>query len=161
MKRWRFFLLIAALGFFRAGLVSGGNVSSHVVVFDFQEINEIGFTGNPNLSISSAIPGQQPSDVTDASSICAITTNGTGKRLTASIDAPMPADTSLKVNVEAPSGSGASQGYVTLTTTASNVVTGISQVADSACTVTYKLSATVAAGVRSSDTRTVTFTLSD
>ena len=73
----------------------------------------------------------------------------------------MPAYVTLKVNVAAPSGSGTSQGDVTLTTSASNVVTGMSHVADSSPVITYKLSATVQMGVLYTDTRTVTFTLSD
>jgi hypothetical protein len=113
------------------------------------------------LNISSAVAGQEPSEVTDSSSTCAITTNGANKRITANIDTAMPADVTLKVNVAVPSGSGTSQGDVTLTTSASSVVTGISHVADSNPTITYKLNATVQAGVLSTDTRTVTFTLSD
>ncbi len=161
MKTLKFFLLGAALALFSAGLVLGGDVSSQVVSFDFQQINELSVNGSPNLNISSAPAGQEPSEVTDSSSTCAVTTNGTNKRITAYIDTAMPANVTLKVNVAAPSGSGTSQGDVTLTTSASNVVTGISHVADSNPTITYKLSATVQAGVLSTDTRTVTFTLSD
>ena len=73
----------------------------------------------------------------------------------------MPAHTTLRVSVAAPPESGTSQGFITLTTSASDVVTGIGHAAGSNCTVTYKMSATVQAGVLSPDTRTVTFTLSD
>ena len=161
MKRLKFLLLAAALALLSSGVALGADVSAHVMTFDFQNINEIEVTGTPNLTIASAIAGEQPQEVTDSSSTCAITTNGANKRITANIDTAMPAYVTLKVNVAAPSGSGTSQGDVTLITSASNVVTGISHVADSSPTITYKLSATVQAGVLSTDTRTVTFTLSD
>ena len=160
MKRLKFLLPAAALVLALNCAALGADVSTHVMTFDFQAINEIEVTGTPNLTIASAIAGEQPQEVTDSSSTCAITTNGTNKRITASIDTAMPAYVTLKVNVAAPTGSGTSQGDVTLTTSASDVVTGMSHVADSP-TITYKLSATIQAGVLSTDTRTVTFTLSD
>ena len=64
----------------------------------------------------------------------------------------------LQVNLGAPTG-GSSSGDVTLSTTAADLVTGITQRAESGLTVSYTLSATVAAGVVASDTRTVTLTL--
>ncbi len=161
MKRLKFLLLAAALALVLNGAALGADVGTHLMTFDFQAINEIEVTGSPNLTIASAVAGEQPQEVTDSSSTCAITTNGANKRITACIDTAMPAYVTLEVDVAAPSGSGTSQGYVTLTTSASNVVTGISHVADSGPAITYKLSATVQAGVLSTDTRTVTFTLSD
>lgn len=161
MKRFKFLLLAAALALFSTGSALGADVDSHVMTFDFQAINEIEVTGTPNLSITSAIAGEQSQDMTDSSSMYAITTNGTNKRITAIIDTAMPANVTLKINVAAPSGSGTSQGDVTLSTIASDVVTGISNVAVSSLTISYKLSATVEAGVLSTDARTVTFTLSD
>jgi hypothetical protein len=160
MKR-KYFLLVTVLILLLTGAALGADVSSHVMTFNFQAINELEITGAPNLTIDSATAGEQPQEITDSSSIFAITTNGTNKRITASIDTAMPAYVTLKINVAAPSGSGTSQGDVTLVTSSSNVVTGISPVADSSPAITYKLSATVEAGVLSTDTRTVTFTLSD
>jgi len=161
MKRLKFLLLAAALALALNRTALGADVGTHLMTFDFQAINEIEVTGSPILTVASAVAGEQPQEATDSSSTCAITTNGTNKRITAIIDTAMPAHVTLKVGVTAPSGSGISQGYVTLTTSASNVVTGISHVADSNPTITYKLSATVQAGMLSTDTRTVTFTLSD
>lgn len=161
MKTLKFLLPVTVLILLLTGVALGSDVSTHVMTFNFQAINEIEITGTPGLTIASAAAGEQPQEVTDSSSTCAITTNGANKRITASIDTAMPAYVTLKVNVAAPSGSGTSQGDVTLATSASNVVTGISPVADSSPTITYKLSATVQAGVLATDTRTVTFTLSD
>ncbi len=161
MKTLKLLLPAAALALLSSGPALGGNVSSHAMTFDFQSINEIAITGSPELTIASAVAGEQPQEATDSSSTYAISTNGTNKRITASIDTAMPAYVTLEVNVAVPSGSGTSRGYVTLTTLAENVVTGISLVADSSSTIAYKLSATIQAGVLSPNTRTVTFTLSD
>ncbi|MEJ2611808.1 MAG: hypothetical protein P8179_17455 [Candidatus Thiodiazotropha sp.] len=161
MKTLKFFLSAAVLALALSRTILGADVSTHVMTFDFQAINEISITGNPNLTIASATAGEQPQEVTNSLSTWAITTNGANKRITASIDTAMPTNVTLKINVTAPSGSGTSQGDVTLTTSSADVVTGISSVADSSLTVTYKLSATTQAGVLPSDTRTVTFTLSD
>jgi len=161
MKRVKFLLSATAFTLAFKGAALGADVSSHGMTFDFQPINEIEVTGTPNLTISSALAGEEPSAVTDSSSTCAITTNGTNKRITASINTDMPAYVTLKVNVAAPSGSGTSLGYVPLSSSASDVVTGISPVAAGGLTIIYKLSAAVQAGVLFTDTRTVTFTLSD
>jgi hypothetical protein len=161
MINLKFLLLPLMLALFSTGVARGSDVGSHGVSFDFQEINEISITGSPNLSISSALAGQEPSDAMDKSASCAITTNGTGKRITASIDTAMPTNAILKVAVVAPAGSGTSAGEVILSTPAVSVVTGINQVAATSLAITYKFSATVKAGVLPTDTRTVTFTLSD
>lgn len=50
---------------------------------------------------------------------------------------------------------------MTLTTDAANAVTSIDTEAASAKTITYKFSATMAAGVISSTSKTVTLTLTD
>lgn len=161
MKRLKFLLPATVLVFVLNGVVMGADVGTHVMTFDFQAINEIAITGTPSLTVASATAGSQPQEVTESSSTYAITTNGTNKRITASIGTAMPANVTLKVNVAAPSASGTSQGDVTLTTSASNVVAGISNVADSSSIITYKLSATVQAGVLSTDTRPATLTISD
>jgi hypothetical protein len=62
------------------------------------------------------------------------------------------------VNVGAPS-VGASTGAQALSTTAVDVVTGITKHAQSGMSVSYSLSATAAAGVVSSTARTVTYTI--
>ena len=161
MKQLKFFCLAVSLGLFCAGPAAAGDTGSHVVAVDVQPINEIRMTGSPSLTISGAIAGQQPFDATHGESTCAVTTNGSHKRITAALDVPMPVGTTLQVGVAAPSGSGAGQGAVPLTTVPADVVTDISRTADSACAVTYKLSATVTAGVSPTDIRTVTFRLTD
>ena len=161
MKSLEIFFVAVALTLVSGGAVCGSEIASHVVTFNFQEINEIDITGDPSLTINSAVAGEQPENAIDSLSTCAITTNGANKRITASIDTAMPAYVTLKVNVTAPSASGTSQGDVTLATSAANVVTGINTVADSRLAIIYQLSCTVQAGVLASAAKTVTFTLSD
>ena len=66
----------------------------------------------------------------------------------------------LKANLAAPTG-GTSAGDVTLSNVAADVVTAITKRAETAKTITYTLSATVAAGVVASAQKTVTLTLTD
>ena len=68
--------------------------------------------------------------------------------------APSPSD------LAAPTG-GTSAGDVQLKTTAADLVTGISTLAESNHTITYKFYAGIAAGIVASTTRTVTLTLTD
>ena len=71
----------------------------------------------------------------------------------------MPAGLTLTANVAAPTAAGSSAGAQTLSTIAVDVVTGITKLAEGGLNVTYSLSATPAAGVVSSTTRTVTYTI--
>ncbi len=141
------------------GTAHGAQTGTTAVTFTFQAINEIAVTGSPTLTINSAIAGQQPKPAIDASSTYSISTNGTNKRITASINTQMPANTTLEIQLTAP-GSGTSMGYKTLSTVAADVVTGISYVAAASKTITYRFSATTAAGVLTKSC-TVTLTLTD
>ena len=87
-----------------------------------------------------------------------MTTNQTSAKITASIGSAMPSGLTLQVNLSAPSGA-SSAGAQSLSTTAMDVVTGITKVAQSAIAVNYSLAATAAAGVVSSTSRTVTYTI--
>ena len=87
-----------------------------------------------------------------------MTTNQSGAKITASIGSNMPAGLTLSVSLSAPAG-GSSAGSQSLSTTAVDLVTSITKLAQSALGVTYTLDATPAAGVVSSTTRTVTYTI--
>ncbi len=142
-------------------IANAGNTATQTVTFEVQAINEISVSGNPgNLIVSTATAGSEPDVATDNSTSYSITTNESSKKITGSISAAMPANTTLQINLTAPTG-GSSAGDVTLTTTAADLVTGIATVAESGLTITYKFSATVSAGVVTSDSRTVTLTLTD
>ncbi|HEU0014879.1 MAG TPA: hypothetical protein VFQ45_14425 [Longimicrobium sp.] len=131
--------------------------ATQTVSYEVQAISEIAFTGSPSLVVSAATAGSAPTAVT-ANASYAVTTNETNRKITAAIDTNMPTGVTLSVNLAAPTG-GSSAGAVTLGTTAQDVVTGITQVNQGGLSVTYSLSATAAAGVVASGTRTVTYTI--
>lgn len=135
--------------------------ATQTVTYEVQAIDEISVSGNPGaLIISSATAGSQPTAVTNATTSYSITTNGTTKKITGKINTAMPANTSLKVTLAAPTG-GTSAGQVTLTATDQDLVTGIGTLAESGKTITYEFSATISAGVVSSASKTVTLTVTD
>ena len=131
--------------------------ANQTVTFQVDAINQIAFSGSPSLVINTATAGSAPTAAT-ASATWAVTTNQTGAKITASIGSNMPAGLSLTVNLTAPTG-GSSAGAQSLSTTSVDLVTGISKLAEGALNVGYSLSATPAAGVVSSTTRTVTYTI--
>lgn len=159
MKRLVVLPLVVALVTGWAGLASAASSTQQTVTFEVQAINEISVSGNPGtLTVSTATAGQQPDAVSDNSTTYAITTNESNKKITVAIDTAMPSAVTLQIQLAAPSGA-TSAGNVTLSTTAADAVTGITQVAQSGLTITYTLTATVAAGVVGQTTRTVTLTI--
>lgn len=144
-----------------AGTAMASNIATQTVIYAVSPINEISVSGNPGaLTVSAATAGSEPDQVTEATTTYNITSNGTGKKITGAIDTAMPSGVTLVINLAAPTGA-TSAGDVTLGTTAGDLVTVITQKAESAKTITYKLSATVAAGVVTSAQKTVTLTVTD
>jgi hypothetical protein len=158
MTSYRIALAAAAASMLCVGTVGAQSTASHNVSYSVSAINQIAVTGAPSLSITTATAGSAPASVTDATSSWAITTNQTTKKLTASLNSDMPSGVTLEVSAAAPSGA-TGAGYKTLSSASVDVVTGISQVAGSGLTLTYRLSATLAAGAISSSSKTVTYTL--
>ena len=146
------------------GLPVAAVTANQTVTFEVQAVNEIVVSGNPAaMTVITATAGSDPDSVTDSSTTYSISTNQSSKKITGQVTSGgnMPANVTLEVSLAAPAGS-SSAGYVTLNSTgASNLVTAISSLAESNKTITYRLSATVNAGAVASDTRVVTFTLSD
>jgi len=135
------------------------NTATQTVTIAVSAINELSVSGNPGaLTISAATAGSAPTSVSDASTTYAITTNESTRKITAAIGVAMPAGTTLTANLAAPTG-GTSAGALALSTTAVDVVTGITKLNESGKSITYSLSATSAAGTVSSTTRTVTLTV--
>lgn len=153
-------LALALAGFLSlVSSVSAATTATQTVTYQVQAINQLSASGNPApLIITTATAGSAPTPVSDSSTTYAYTTNQTPQRITAALATAMPAGTTLQVLFAAPSG-GSSAGTVTLSTTATDVVTGLANGRDSAKAITYTFSATEAAGVVSSSTKTVTITL--
>jgi hypothetical protein len=131
--------------------------ATQTVTFQVDAINQIAFVGSPSLVINTATAGSNPTTAT-AAATWAVTTNQTGAKITASIGSNMPAGLTLSVNLSAPAG-GSSAGAQSLSTTSVDLVTSITKLAQAAIGVSYSLDATLAAGVVSSTTRTVTYTI--
>jgi hypothetical protein len=160
MKRLFACLFALSLVLGGAALAVAGSTATQTVSYSTQAISEISVSGNPGaLVVNAATAGQNPDEATDSATAYAVTTNQSNKKITGAIDSDMPADTTLKINLVAPTG-GTSQGDVALSTAAANLVTGISLLAESDKMITYRFSALPSAGVITGS-RTVTLTLID
>lgn len=150
--------ILAAIALVAAASTLEAQTATQNVTIQVNAISRISVTGGAqSLTITTATAGSQPTDAT-ASVNWAITTNQTNQKVTASLDAAMPANVSLSASMAAPAGA-TSAGAVSLGTTAADLVTGISTLAQAGLGLTYTLSATAAAGVVASTSRTVTYTI--
>ncbi|MBL7050512.1 MAG: hypothetical protein ISR96_13440 [Nitrospira sp.] len=154
-----FFILLL-----HGGLSLATNSATQTITFQVLAINEISVSGDPDaMTISFATAGSALSSVTDTSTTYSITTNESSRKITGQITTGgnMPSGVILEMNLSAPTG-GSSSGYVTLdSSSASDLVTAISTEAELSKTITYRLSATIAASAVASDTRVVTLSLTD
>jgi hypothetical protein len=140
-----------------AARIATAQTATQTVTFQVDAINQIAFSGSPSLVVNTATAGSNPTAAT-AAATWAVTTNQTGSKITASIGSAMPAGVTLAANLTAPTGA-SSAGSQSLSTTAVDLVTSITKIAQGSLNVTYSLAATAAAGVVSSTTRTVTYTI--
>lgn len=161
MKKLTILITAAVLVVALASAAMAANTTNQSVTISVGAINEISVSGNPAapLTVSTATAGSEPSAVNDATTTYAITTNGAGNKITGRIDTTMPTGTTLEVLLAAPTGGTATK--QALSATAVDLVTGISKKAEAAKTITYTFTATVAAGVVTSTTKTVTFTVTN
>jgi hypothetical protein len=141
-----------------ATVAAAQTTATQTVTFQVDAINQIAFAGSPSLVINTATAGSGPTSATNSIATWAVTTNQSGAKITASINAVMPAGLTLSANLVAPAGA-TSNGLQALGVLAVDMVTGITQVNGSALGVTYQLDATTAAGVVASQSRTVTYTI--
>lgn len=149
----------AALTLMIVSMAGTAAAQTQVVNFQVQGINQVAFTSTPvTLTITTAVAGSDPTPVSDASSVWAVSTNQTNAKISASISTAMPAGVTLSVALASPVGA-TNAGTVALTAVSQDLVTNITKLKASAQSVTYTLGATVAAGVIASSTRTVTYTL--
>jgi hypothetical protein len=139
------------------GSRAAAQAATQALSFQVDAINQIAFTGSPSLVISTAVAGANPNSAS-TSVTWAVTTNQSNAKITGSLNAAMPANVMLTVDLAPPAGA-AGAGVQALSTTSVDLVTGITRVAEGGLVVTYSLSATAAAGVVASTTRTVTYTI--
>lgn len=161
MKAHRIATLAVVFVLLAFGTTLAANTDNQTVTLQVTAINEIAVSGDPGaLIVNTATAGADPDTATDNSTDYDITTNEAGKRITGVLDSAVPANTELYVFLVAPTG-GSSAGDVLLTAVAADLVTGISTLAESNHTITYKFYAGIAAGIVASTTRTMTLTLTD
>jgi hypothetical protein len=150
-----------SVGMAMAGGALAGDNDGQDLTYEVTAINEIAITdGSPSLTVNAAVAGEQPTPVTGSGGSYAITTNGTDKKITAAINTDMPSGLTLALTAGAPTNASANS-EVSLSSTAAELVTGITQVAESGLALNYKLMALVTAGVVPSATKTVTLTITD
>lgn len=140
-----------------ASLPARAQTATQTLSFQVDAINQIAFSGSPSLVVSTATAGNEPGNAT-AAATWAVTTNQSNAKITASINAALPSNVTLTVDLASPAGA-TTAGAQALGTTAVDLVTGLTRVAQGGLAVTYTLSATAAAGVVASTTRTVTYTI--
>ena len=112
------------------------------------------------LAVATAVPGSPPTPETNAATLYGVRVNNVSvKKITAQLNAPMPAGVTLLVTLAPPPGA-TSLGPVALDAVQRDVVVNVTNV-NSQFVATYQVSATIAAGVVPAATRTVTFNLID
>jgi hypothetical protein len=116
--------------------------------------------GPAAMKITTAVAGLPPNAITSASTNYFVAAKNKTKplKVTGRIATAMPAGMTLKVTLSAPAGA-TSNGAVTLDATTRDLVGNITNTTLSTQTIIYVVSATPAAGVVASQSRTVTFTL--
>lgn len=142
-----------------ASAVLAGPSATQTVTYEVSAINELSVSSpTVSLTVNAATAGSAPTAASDATTSYAITTNESNRKITGILNTAMPAGVSLSASLAAPTG-GNSVGPVALTATAQDLVTGISALNESGKVITYSLSATSAAGVVASASKTVTLTI--
>ena len=126
----------------------------------FARAQTLSVTGTPaSMTISGAIAGSQPATLTNNSTTYTVSALPIlPKKITAQINTNMPAGVTLTVLLVPPSGA-TNAGRVALDNIARDVVSNVTNLLPQTKIIEYQLSATVSAGVISTSTRTVTFTL--
>jgi hypothetical protein len=118
-------------------------------------------TGAPaTMIVTTAVAGSEPTPVVAAGGTYRVKTtkNAGAQKVTGALSANMPAGVTLAIQLDPPTGA-TTLGAVTLSTTARDLVTNITNTAFESPNITYTLSATVAAGVVPLGSRIVTLTI--
>lgn len=119
-------------------------------------------SGSPGaMVINTAIAGQPPTGASDVATTYNVRAQNrnTPAKITARLNAPMPAGMTLTIQMQLPTGA-TGGGPITLDATDREILGNITTTNNAARTITYTLSATPEAGVVPIQSRTVTFTLS-
>ena len=151
-------VLVSGLLVLAAAASAAAQTAPQTVTFQVDAVNQIAVTGSPTMAIAAAVPGNPPTSVTSSGNTWSVTTNQSTAKITASLGSAMPAGLTLSANLGAPAGA-TSAGLIALSTSAVDIVTGITKLNSAGLTLSYQLDATTAAGVITSTTRVVTYTI--
>ena len=124
--------------------------------------NTLTVSGSPAaMKITTATAGFPPNSASDATTTYSVKAKfaTTPMKITASLNSVMPAGMTLTILLVAPTSPATSDGTVTLDATSRELVGDITNTLLQTNIITYTLSATAAAGVVTSQSRIVTFTL--
>jgi non-ribosomal peptide synthetase component E (peptide arylation enzyme) len=165
MKRLVLILGVAVLSM---GLVQSAMAqasANQTVTLAVSAVYKIAVSGDPGaLTISNGTAGVDAlTPATDNSTTYSITQNvGNTVKITAYMDAALPAGYTLTLDMASTKGTGSSQDISNATSgSAVDIVTAINKGADAGQGISYSFSANASAGTLSSTTRTVTLTLTN
>ena len=124
------------------------------------QVTVLSVSGSPApFTITTAVAGSQPTPITNSVTTYYIRARhpGGAQKISARLDAPMPLGTTLTIQMVASPGA-TSLGPVSLDASVRDIVINIDREPGTTYGITYVFTATVAAGVIPTQTRTVTFT---
>ena len=129
--------------------------ATQTVTFQVTGVNRISVSGNPaTMTINAATAGSDLDDATNSATTYSITTNQTNQKITGQITTgTMPSGVTLTANLAGSPGTSA--GAQTLSGTAADLVTAITKDKATGKSITYSLSATLAAAVMGSTSNVV------
>lgn len=142
-------------------IVQAANFACQTVSFNVQAINEIATTGIPIIrEIKTIMENSRPVKIIHVTSTYSITTNETNKKITGFLKTNLPQDIKLVIDLEAPSNA-TSIRNVTLTNIPSDLVIGVTRVAESGKIINYKLSVPVTMQLDTLFTDVIVLTISN
>ena len=148
--------MVLAIGLVSILLVSFASAQTATQTFNLavSSIYKIATSGNPgNMTINDAVPGSEPTPVSDATTTYSITHNDAdGAKITASLAPALAAGYTLTVAL-------AGNPAVNISTATQDAVANVARGASTGNTIAYNFSATAAAGPLASVGETVTLTV--
>lgn len=124
------------------------------------QVTALSVSGSPApFTVTTAVAGAEPAPITNSVTTYYVRARhpGGARKISAQLDAPMPLGTTLTIQLVASPGA-TSLGAVSLDATARDLVINIDREPGTTYGITYVFTATIAAGVVPTQTRTVTFT---
>lgn len=138
-------------------IVDASSSATATVTWTIDPISILSISGNPApYVVNAAIAGAHPTCAADHFTTYAVTTNSSDQKITALLDADLPDGISIGVFLQAPEGA-TTMGTVELSSAPQNLVTGISNVAQSDLAITYNMSVSALAAPASTASRTITY----